>query len=175
MGDAAAELGRPAAEHYREAQRLLLPAGAVWTDRASYDRRMEAFERIQQKLYGLDGTGSCRDLPVPRAQAPPPARRPEAERLPSESADLSVWDFFPGLAIRVVQNFADYDGQEICAGEILHFIESSYFFYEGGHTLRFAEKTIRLADVVEAHQPIIANTGNAWFQPLDCEREPQRV
>ena len=54
LGDAAE--GRQAAEgYYREAQRLLLPVGVVWTCREEYDRRMEAFERIHQKIYGLDG------------------------------------------------------------------------------------------------------------------------
>ncbi len=66
----------------------------------------------------------------------------------------------------MLQAFQDYDGQEVGAGEILHFIEGSYFSYDGGHTLKFAEKTIRLADVVEEHQPIIANKGNVWFRPL---------
>src|SRR4051794_30106586 len=79
---------------------------------------------------------------------------------------VSVRDFYPGLTVRVVQAFRDYDGQEIAAGEILRFIESSYFFYEGGYTLRFAEKTIRLAEIVDEHGPIIANTGNAWFEPV---------
>jgi hypothetical protein len=136
------------ATDYREAQRLLLPVGAVWTDRDSYDRRMEAFERIQQKLYALDVAYAN-----PDSSAVVPA------------ADLPVQQFAEGLAVRVVQSFRDYDGQEIHAGEILHFIDSSYFFYEGGYTLRFAEKTIRLADIVDEHQPIIANAGNAWFEP----------
>jgi hypothetical protein len=57
LGDAA-YAGRAAAAHYREAQRLLLPVGIVWTDRESYDRRMEAFERLQRKVYGLEEKGS---------------------------------------------------------------------------------------------------------------------
>ncbi len=138
---------------------------------------MEAFQRIQQKLYGLDGTGCRRDSPAPPIgeaglPAVPP---PEADPQPSAAADLSVWDFFPRLDVRVLQTFRDYDGQEVRAGEVLHFIEGSYFFYEGGHTLRFAEKTIRLADVVEEHRPIIANTGNAWFQPLGVDRASRRL
>ena len=102
---------------------------------------------------------------VPHSQADPPL---------VAAADLSVRQFFPGLEVRVVQTFKDYDGQEVRAGEVLHFLESTYFFYEGGHTLRFAEKTVRLADVVEEHQPIIANTGNAWFQPLGDDWESRR-
>jgi hypothetical protein len=85
----------------------------------------------------------------------------------SSNGGLSVWDFAPGLVVCVVQSFSDYDGQKIEAGEVLHFLDDSYFFYEGGHTLRFAEKTIRLADIVDEHQPIIANAGNVWFRPLD--------
>src|SRR4051812_42088208 len=107
-GDAA-EARQTAAAFYRGAQRLLLPAGVVWTDRESHDRRMEAFERIQQKLYGLE----------------------EGPR--STDSDLAVWQFSPGLVVRIGRTFRDYDGQEIRAGEVLHFLEGSYFFYEGGH------------------------------------------
>jgi Domain of unknown function (DUF3601) len=159
LGDAAVSLRQPAVAYYREAQRLLLPSGMVWTDRESYDRRMELFQQIQEKLYRLDSIGEQRGP----SDSPPPIR----EALPSAIAELSVWNFFPGLAVRVVQAFTDYDGQNILAGEVLHFVSDSYFFYEGGHTLRFAEKTIRLADIVDEHQPIIANAGNLWFQPLD--------
>uniref|UniRef100_Q02BL7 Uncharacterized protein n=1 Tax=Solibacter usitatus (strain Ellin6076) TaxID=234267 RepID=Q02BL7_SOLUE len=136
LGDLAAA-GQPAAAHYREAQSLLLPAGAVWTDRAAYDQRMEAFERIQQKIYALE----------------------------VQTEPLTVWDFSPGLVVRVCQSFRDYDGQEIHAGEVLHFLGSTYFPYDSGHTLTFQEKVIRLAGVVDEHELIIANAGNAWFQP----------
>jgi hypothetical protein len=159
LGDAAVSLRQPAAAYYQEAQRLLLPSGMIWTDRESYDCRMERFQQIQEKLYRLDSTG---DQGGPSDYLPP---IPEA--VPSAAPELSVWNFFAGLVVRVVQSFTDYDGQSILAGEVLHFVSDSYFFYEGGHTLRFAEKTIRLADIVDEHQPIIANAGNSWFQPLD--------
>jgi hypothetical protein len=142
---------------------------------------MEAFQRIQQKLYGLDGTGSPRGEGTttpeqPIAEARFPAVLPsEFNQPPHATAGLAVWHFYPGLTVRVEQSFDDYDGQKVDVGEVLHFLESSYFFYEGGHTLRFAEKTIRLADVVEAHQPIIANIGNAWFQPLGADGESRLV
>jgi hypothetical protein len=165
LGDAAASVRQQAIAYYRDAQRLLLPSGTVWTDRESYDRRMELFEQIQQKLYRLD------DRVEQRGPSDPPPSSPEAQiaEIPESKPDrsLSVWDFVPGLVVRVVQSFTDYDGQKILAGEVLHFAGDSYFFYEGGHTLRFAEKTIRLADIVDEHQPIIANAGNLWFQPLD--------
>ena len=163
LGDDATDAGQPAAGYYREAQSMLLPAGKVWIDREAYNLRMEAFERIQQKLYARGGT-------VPAStEAKIPAIANASSDVPIATAgQVSVWDFSAGLAVRVLQDFRDYDGQEIRAGEVLHFIEDSYFFYEGGHTLRFAEKTIRLADVVDEHQPIIANAGNAWFQPVGC-------
>ena len=166
LGDAAVSLRQPAIAYYREAQRLLLPSGVVWTDRESYDRRMELFEQIQQKLYRLDSTvASDSAAPIPESQT---LAEPEPDRSPTAPSGLSVWNFVPGLVVRVVQDFTDYDGQNILAGEVLHFVDDSYFFYEGGHTLRFAEKTIRLADIVDEHQPIIANAGNLWFQPLDA-------
>jgi hypothetical protein len=177
LGDAAAGVDESATTYYRQAQVLLLPPGARWTDRAAYERRMEAFERIQQKLYGLVERGISRGFvaPEPAPTLRPPGTDLGAPALPvstndspaDASAALSVWNFPPGLVLRIGQAFVDYDGQQIHAGEILHFIDSSYFFYEGGHTLRFAEKTIRLASIVSEHEPIIANAGNAWFEPLD--------
>jgi hypothetical protein len=68
--------------------------------------------------------------------------------------------------VRVCQSFGDYDGRQMQDGEVLHFLGSTYFPYDSGHTLLFAEKTIRLAGVVDEHEVIIANAGNAWFQPL---------
>jgi hypothetical protein len=165
LGDAA-EAGQAAA-YYGEAQRLLLPVGVVWTDRESYDRRMEAFERVQQKIYGLVGRGMSTVLREPAPEAQPSTVTVSApEELASAEPDLTVWQFSPGLVVRVGRTFVDFDGQEIHAGEILHFVESSYFFYDSGHTLRFAEKTIRLAGIVDEHEPIIANAGNAWFQKV---------
>lgn len=161
LGDAADDR-QTATAQYRDAQRLLIPPGAVWTDRAAYDHRMAAFERIQQKLYALENIVS----PPPPPVVEPPIPQPVAPVESVPAGELSVWNFFPGLVVRVCQDFRDYDGQEIHAGEVLHFLDSSYFPYESGHTLIFAEKTIRLAGIVDEHEPIIANTANAWFQPL---------
>jgi hypothetical protein len=109
LGDAA-DVRRVAAGHYREAQRLLLPVDVVWTSREAYDRRMEAFERIQQKIYGLQGKGNyprLTDTPVPQtAISHPPASAPV--RSPSAAPHLTVWDFSPGLAVRVCQSFTDF-------------------------------------------------------------------
>jgi hypothetical protein len=159
LGDDAGN-GQPAAAHYREAQRLLLPAGAIWTDRAAYDQRMESFERIQQKIYALEVKAT-----VPLAAEPTGPEVP-ARVVGASPAHITVWDFSPGLVVRVCQSFRDYDGQQIHAGEVLHFLGSSYFPYDSGHALTFVEKTIRLAGVVDEHEVIIANVANAWCQPL---------
>jgi len=165
LGDAA-ETRQAAAAHYREAQRVLLPVGVVWTDREAYDRRREAFERIQQKLYELEE----RDYVAPPAAMP--AALPEAEiatvavPVPMAAPDLPVWNFTPGLVVRIARTFSDFDGQEIRAGEVLHFLARTYFPYDGGHTLYFAEKVIRLADIADENVPVIANAGNAWFEPV---------
>jgi len=162
QGDATGE--REVAEaHYRHAQRILLPTGARWTDRAAYDLRQEALDRIQQKIYDLPSRAPAAppETPVPAPQAPFAIEPPSAP-----SRELSVGEFFPGLIVRVLQDFRDYDGQEIHAGEVLHYFDGSYFPYESGYTLMFAEKTVRLAGIVEEHEPIIANAANAWFLPI---------
>src|SRR5260370_30439416 len=107
MGDLAAT-GQAAAAHYREAQRLLLPVGAVWTDRVAYDQRMEAFGRIQQKLYARE----VQATPASVASEPtaPEVPAPVVEASPT---NLTVWDFSPGLVFRVCQSFRDYDRPEI--------------------------------------------------------------
>ncbi len=177
LGDDAAGLGESAAAYYRRAQSLLMPPGAVYTGRETYEWRMEAFLRIQQKLYGLAGQGSTRGIATPEPTPEPPTADVDAPAVSVSALDspaqaalhLEVYKFPAGLVVRVLQTFRDYDGQEIRAGEVLHFNASSYFPYDAGHTLYFAEKTIRLSDNVDEHVPILANAGNAWFQPLAGE------
>ena len=171
LGDTA-ESRDAATAYYRKAQLLLMPPGVVWTGGEEYDRRMEAFERIQQKLYGLSGREFPRivDPPPPSpetssAHAPADAADMAAHGLSGGAFDLPVWDFSPGLVVRVEQTFVDHDGQEVREGDVLHFLDSSYP-YEGGHTLRFREKTIRLATIDPEEEAIIANAGNAWFRPI---------
>jgi hypothetical protein len=77
-----------------------------------------------------------------------------------------VGEFFKGLKLRVVQEFVDFDGDAVHAGEILHFEDGSYFHYDGGHTLNFREKTIRLAEIEPANNPVICNAGNEYFEAV---------
>jgi uncharacterized protein YqcC (DUF446 family) len=69
QGDAATERDAAAAL-YQQAQRLLLPTGVLWSDRAEYDQRMLGFSRLQEKLYGLANRAV---VPPPPPAAPPPA------------------------------------------------------------------------------------------------------
>ena len=73
--------------------------------------------------------------------------------------------FQKGLVVRVVQPFKDYDGEMVEAGEVLHFLDNNYFPYEGGVTLNFEEKTIRIA-FDTGHGDIIENRDNSWFEPV---------
>jgi hypothetical protein len=84
--------------------------------------------------------------------------------MPESPDQLTVYKFQPGMTIRILKPFKDYDGQEIQAGEVLHLLETSYFPYESGHTLTFAEKTIRLSGDVGEEWVIIANVHNAWYE-----------
>src|SRR5262245_26209639 len=162
FGDAA-DSRNAATALYRKAQLLLMPVGRLWEPGEEYDRRMEAFNRIQQKLYDLSKREfpTTENPPEPRAEPAPSAAVDDAARAPVQ--EISISDFYAGLVVRIEQSFVDFDGQEIRAGEVLHFLEGNYFPYDGGHTLRFSEKTIRLATIVPEHEPIIENAGNAWF------------
>jgi hypothetical protein len=143
-----------AIRRYYEITGRLFPDTLDWTDPQSYGPRMEMLTRIQLKIRALNE--KLVSLP------PEPALEPS----PPVATNLSVYKFAAGLTVRVEQTFHDYDGQEIRAGEILHLRDTSYFPYEGGFTLTFAEKVIRLASIDDGNQLIIQNDGNAWFEPL---------
>src|SRR5712692_4938865 len=80
---------------------------------------------------------------------------------PPPMPHLGLWDMFPGMAVRVAQTFRDHDGQEVRAGEILRFVSIDYMAYHGGYTIDFAEKQVRLCELVSANGPTIENEGNA--------------
>jgi hypothetical protein len=84
--------------------------------------------------------------------------------MPESPDQLTVYKFQPGMTIRILKSFEDYDGQKIEAGEVLHLLETNYLPYESGRTLTFAEKTIRLSGDVGEEWVIIANVDNAWYE-----------
>lgn len=136
----------------------------------------------------LDAAGRCRepwrqecvlDAAEAVATGKPCARTPEGRtwqqaaetatiRLEQAPAmpHLTLWDLFPGLVVRVGQTLHDFDGEEIRAGQILHFLDRNYFAYDDGHTLTFRERVIRLSGNVPGQDLVIENAGNAWFEPL---------
>jgi len=79
-GDDAVAAGLPARAFFLDAQKLLMPIGARWTDADEYRIHMNAFERLQQKIYQLGPelrpAADC-IAPDPGApQVPAPASRP---------------------------------------------------------------------------------------------------
>ncbi len=109
------------------------------------------------------------------AAAQPSAHTPEGHTAAQAAAactstrtlpDTSVYDFFPGLAVRIVQSFHDFDGQAIAAGQTLRLVSKDYFPYDEGHTLNFDLKQIRLAGIDPDEGPIITNAVNAYFEPV---------
>ena len=77
-----------------------------------------------------------------------------------------MWDLFPGLKVRIGQDFNDYDKEPIRAGELLRFKELDHFAKEDGFTIRFEASTIRLCGLLPADQPMIENEGNQFFEPF---------
>lgn len=87
-GDAAAAAGEPAENHYRQAQKVLLPTGVLWSDATEYDRRLSAFNRIQQKIWALHSQPS----------APPPSDQPtEAYRKFRDSTNITYEKWHDGI------------------------------------------------------------------------------
>lgn len=71
-----------AAPHYHAALRALVPPGTQFSSQNENDRRMEAYSRVSNKLYAIDGTGQ----PRPRHDAQP---HPDF-RLPIARPDLQT-------------------------------------------------------------------------------------
>jgi hypothetical protein len=82
------------------------------------------------------------------------------------AARLSVWEFRPGLVVRVGRSFTDRSNHTIEAGQILHFVKRDYVPYESGHTLTFKEMRIYLQDTDPSDYPVIENFENIYFQPI---------
>ena len=61
LGDSLFFTGEPdAAIHYQAAQKALMPPGVRFTSLEESEPRMEAFQRIVAKLYGIGGDGRAR-------------------------------------------------------------------------------------------------------------------
>ncbi|HEV8147541.1 MAG TPA: hypothetical protein VGP79_14220 [Bryobacteraceae bacterium] len=85
---------------------------------------------------------------------------------PAEIPHLSAWDLFPGLEVRVVEGFSDFDRNAVNAGELLHFHDLNHFSYDDGYTITFRERIIRLSGNVDADAVILANHANRFLEPV---------
>jgi hypothetical protein len=89
---------------------------------------------------------------------------PYMEEPPPKLPHLPVRHFFPGLVVRVAQDFQDIHGRAVCEQDLLKL----FAFEQDGedYTLSFLERTVPLKTAVEGHAEILENSGNAWFQPV---------
>ena len=85
---------------------------------------------------------------------------------PPNLPDLPVRFFFPGLVVRVARDFADAYGRTVDSADLIRLINC---VHEGGEfAVTCLDRNIRLSD---SQAEIVANAGNAWFQPVpttDC-------
>src|ERR1700716_2684742 len=66
---------------------------------------------------------------------------------PPEIPHLDFWNLSRGLVVRIGLDFEDHSRNSLHAGEFLHFKELDYFAKEGGFTLTFGEKELRLGEL----------------------------
>jgi hypothetical protein len=115
--------------------------------------------------------------PLPPPAAPPenfdddeeegdPENPPYMDEEPPKLPDLPVRFFFPGLVVRVARDFADAYGRAVCSADLIRLINCVHKGEE--YAVTCLDRNIRLS---EKQAEIIANSGNAWFQPVpktDC-------
>jgi Domain of unknown function (DUF3601) len=100
-----------------------------------------------------------RGIPNPEPPPPPPPL--------VKATRLRINTMEPGVRYRVVQSFETFDGDTIDEGVVLTFQGYSYFPYDGGYTIQFAERGFRLAEISDANNRVLANEGNVYFAPAD--------
>jgi len=101
------------------------------------------------------------------------AAPPEEPAEPPALPHLRVRHFFPGLVVRVAREFSDVDGLHVPRGESMCF-RSYRRSGRDEYTLSFRERNLRLGIGDAAHQAIVENAGNRWFQPvpsMECLQE----
>lgn len=163
-------IGLSAVPCRQPAARLLRIAAAHCTDAQRRDRLIRASEDVEKSVpcavteQGLTWNQAAEASTITKTES-------QKQMAPEQSEfaslpHLSLWDMFPGMTVRIGTTFRDYDGTEHKAGEVLHFRKRDYFAKEGGFTLAFAEKEIRLSDLVPENAPMVENQGNAYFKPV---------
>ena len=130
-------------------------------------------ERLMRAADDIAAGEPCAVAPVQYDTAvevlvPPPAddveeedADPHMEETPPQLPHIPVRHFFPGLVVRVAQDFHDVHGRVLCARDLL-----KVFAYEAegdGYRVSFLERTVPLGS---EQVDIIENAANAWFQPV---------
>jgi hypothetical protein len=89
---------------------------------------------------------------------------PYMDEEPAPLPHLRVRHFFSGLVVRVGRSFGDALGRPVCEGELLKLLACNPS--DDGFAVIFLGRTVVLSEKTPGHDPIIENTGNAWFQPV---------
>lgn len=71
----------------------------------------------------------------------------------------------PGERYRIMNGFVDFDGQTLPEALELTFEDYHFFPYDGGYTVRFAERVVRLAEIRPGNDEILRNLGH-YFQRI---------
>ena len=163
-------IGLSAVPCRQPASQLLRAAAARCSDDSRRDRLVRASEDVEK---GVPCAVTEQNLTWNQAAEASTVTEiePQKQMAPEQSEfasipHLSLWDMFLGMTVRIGTTFRDYDGTEHKAGEVLHFLKREYFAKEGGFTLTFAEKDVRLSDLVPENGPMVENEGNAYFEPV---------
>lgn len=127
-------------------------------------RDESVLERIRSALDELEALAR----PAAETAAPAPEAEPAPAAVPPPPREsVTIDTMVAGARYRVVQDFRDFDGTPFRAGTVLTFLDYSYFAYDGGYTIRFAEAGMRLAEIAPDNEPVLANAGNSYFAPVD--------
>jgi len=154
---------------------LLRDAAARCSDASRGERLMRAADAVESgnpialtpdgltwKEAAAAQTVSIEDWKEP----PEPEPIEESEEPPAALPHLEVAHFFPGLIVRIAQDFTDAEGRTVQAGRILHFEKYNRKERYGGYRLSFAGCTVVLTKDTPGHEAILENANNAWFQPV---------
>lgn len=79
---------------------------------------------------------------------------------------MELTDLKAGQRIKVIQEFADFDGDVIPLNSQWTFKQYHYFPYDGGYTFDFNEGIIRLAEIDDANRQVLSQF-NTYFTLID--------
>lgn len=129
---------------------MLAEAAAANTDDTARARILEmraALERFtrQRPLMTIE---DLKPVPPPRPPSP-----------------VAPGNLRPGDRLRVLRAFVDFHSGPVEAGAILTFCSYDYFPHDGGFTLHFEERTLRLAEIDPVTSVVLENLED-YFEKL---------